>query len=406
MLASIAVAGLIACAVTLGVLSSALRALEERARPNAPLPPITVIRPVRGLDPGLEHNVRAALRQRYPARIETIFVLDDPDDDALPVIEREIARERADARIVLAGRPPPGRTGKLHAMIAGLAAARARTTLVAFADSDTRPDPGVLEDLAASVAASHDVGAAFARAIGTEPAQTLGDVGYGLLLDGIYGPQAAVATRWRGSLPFVMGQTMVLRRSALDACGGLEGSDGELVDDMHIGLRLAGAGYRNVVSGTPVAIVQHGSSFQELRSTALRWMVFGRTGIPSWPFNVPAAVWIVTYLLGVIGAVIALAPCERAALVLCAASAASVVVALEMLRRQQGGAPLPARLWWAPFVCLALVPWWFVRARFTKRIVWRGRTYALDSAGRLGARPGRPPPPPSGPVPLRPRSAW
>src|SRR5690606_28478990 len=190
------------------------------------------------------------------APIETIFVLDDDTDPALPVLQRVVASERANARIVLSGRPPEGRTGKLHAMIRGLEAARARTPLVCFSDSDTRPDPGVLEDLASIVVASRDVGAAFARVIGTRTPRSAGDVGYSLLLDGLYGPQAALASALQPTLPFVMGQTMVLRRSALEACGGLEGSEGELVDDMHIGARLVAAGYRNVISRTPVAIVQ------------------------------------------------------------------------------------------------------------------------------------------------------
>lgn len=390
MLSLVAALGLVASAITLATLSSAIRTLERQPRPNAALPPITVIRPVRGLDPGLEENVVAALRQRHPAASETLFVLDDASDPALPVIERAIGRERADARIVLAGAGPRGRTGKLHAMICGLAAARERTTLIAFADSDTRPDRGLVEDLSATVMASPDIGAAFARAVVTRPARTAGDVGYALLLDGIYGPQAALATRWHRSLPFVMGQTMVLRRSALDACGGLEGSDGQLVDDMHIGARLAAAGFRNVVSARPVAIVQEGLPWDELRSIALRWLVFGRTGIPWWPFNVPAGVWLGTYLLGVVGSLIALARGDGVALALLAASAASVVVALEVLRRQQGGAPTPGRLWWAPFVCLALVPAWFVRARFARTISWRGRAYELDADGRLDTAPERP----------------
>ena len=41
------------------------------------------------------------------------------------------------------------------------------------------------------------------------------------------------------SLPFIMGQTMVLRRRALEAAGGLGASAGQLVDDMDIGARLA-----------------------------------------------------------------------------------------------------------------------------------------------------------------------
>jgi ceramide glucosyltransferase len=385
MLVPIALAGLVASAIMLGLLSLALRDLERCPIPRAVLPPITVIRPVRGLDAELEENVRAALRQRYPVPYETLFVLDDAREPALPVIARAITLEGAAsrARIVLAGAPPRGRTGKLHAMIRGLASAREHTPLVAFADSDTRPGAGVLAALASVVVASPDVGAAFARAIGIRPPRTMADVAYGLLLDGLYAPQAALAMRRRGSLPFVMGQTMVLRRSALDACGGLEGSEGELVDDMHIGARLAAAGHRNVLCSAPVAIVQQRMGWAELRATVLRWMVFGRTGIPWWPFNAPVALWITTFVLGIAGAVLALASGDLVALALTLACSTSVVIGLDLLRRRQGGAPLPWWLWWAPFACLATVPWFFARARFARTIAWRGRTYRLDASGRL-----------------------
>jgi ceramide glucosyltransferase len=378
----IAVTSFVVSIAMFAVLSRALRSLHVRAPSYGALPPMTVIRPVRGLDPELAENTRAALQVRYAAPLETIFVLDEASDAALPVIAREIARERASARIVLAGVPPRGRTGKLHAMIRGLEEARAETPLLCFADSDTRPSADLLEDLARTISASPEVGAVFARAIATRAPRTVGDVGYALLLDGLYGPQVALACALRRSLPFVMGQTMVLRRSALDAVGGLEGSDGELVDDMHIGARLAAAGYLNVLS-SPIAIVQTGLTFRELDAIARRWALFGRTGIPFWPFVLPTVSWLALFFVGLAGGATSLALGDATSVAMFLGTSISVVVSIQVLRARQGGARLPLELWWAPFVCLAMVPAWFVRARFAKTVVWRGRRYALDPAGRL-----------------------
>ena len=58
------------------------------ARRLAPLPSLVVVRPIRGLDPGLAANVRAALAQRYPGALDTIFVLDETGDPAYPVVRR------------------------------------------------------------------------------------------------------------------------------------------------------------------------------------------------------------------------------------------------------------------------------------------------------------------------------
>jgi len=44
---------------------------------------------------------------------------------------------------------------------------------------------------------------------------------------------------------------MLLRRSALEAIGGVEAADGQLVDDMYLGQRLVAAGYRNLVVPHP-----------------------------------------------------------------------------------------------------------------------------------------------------------
>ena len=57
--------------------------------------------------------------------------------------------------------------------------------------------------------------------------------------------------------------------------------------------------------------------------------------------------------------------------------------ALQRLRRSQGGAALPARLWWAPVATLALLPELYLRALFTRSVMWRGRVYQLDPAGAL-----------------------
>ena len=388
MLSSLALWCLAATALAVAALTLALgRAVRATVRPQedlAELPALTVIRPVRGVDVGLDENVRAALRQAYPGALETLFVVDDAREPALPVIERAIADEHADARIVIAGPAPPRRTGKLHAMIRGLEEARGHTELVCFADSDTRPGPTVLRELVETLVAHPCAGSAFARAIGALSPRTLGDAVYALLLDGIYGPQAALAMQRRGSLPFIMGQTMVLRRNALESCGGLEASEGELVDDMNIGARLARAGWRNLLVATPLPIVQEGATWSELSTTAIRWIAYGRTGIPFWPFNLPATLWTALYVVGVAGASIALALRDPTALACFVVSSSSVATAIEGLRRAQGGPPLPIRLWGAPFVCLAMLPWWFVRARFTRAIVWRGRTYRLRGDGRLG----------------------
>ena len=356
---------------------------SRRAARRERLPPMLVVRPVRGLDPGLDDNVAAALGQRYPGALETIFVLDDPDDPAYAVVRRRVEAGSAHARVVIAGSIRPGRTGKLHAMIEGMRAGRFRAPLVCFADSDTRPHPTLLAALARAVLADADVGAAFAPAVSVARPRTAGDVGYGLLLDGIYGPQAALAMARTGSLPFIMGQTMVLRRRALAAAGGLEASTGQLVDDMDIGARIVRAGFRNVLVGPPVPVRSQGLRWSAFRALALRWMAYSRTGIPLWPFGAPATVLEVSFHVSLFAAATAAVLGAPGPAVLFGLVALAVPAGLQLLRRRQGAALVPWRLAWALPVALWLTPLLFVEARLARSVEWRGRRYALDSAGHL-----------------------
>src|SRR5579859_1332266 len=220
-----------------------VRAIAD-ARPQRPTlaryPSVSVIRPVRGRDVDAAANFAAALDTGYPGEVETLFIVDDESDPAWPLLKQAVAHAQHEARVLVAGPPPAGRTGKLNAMIVGLEAARGE--LVAFGDSDTRPDRDVLRVTVETLLAEPGAGSAFAPVVvcnHTGTAGTAGDAGYALLIDALYGPAVALACRATGDLPFIMGQLMVLKRSTLAAIGGLDCARGQLVDDMHIGACVA-----------------------------------------------------------------------------------------------------------------------------------------------------------------------
>src|SRR5690606_26541995 len=73
----------------------------------ADAPPVSVIKPVRGLDPGAEANFRSFFRQRYPSAFELIFACESEDDPAVPLLRRLMEEHpEVPARLVLA---PPRR---------------------------------------------------------------------------------------------------------------------------------------------------------------------------------------------------------------------------------------------------------------------------------------------------------
>ncbi len=373
--------------MAVGLMHSRLsRSLRHRWRPP-PLkhyPPLTVIRPIRGLDAGAEENIRAALRSGYPGAVETIFVFDDPRDPAYVLVERAISEDHgADrTRILFSGNPPAGRTGKLHAMIAGLNAAR--TDLVAFVDSDIRAEPRAMQVLVESVLGTKDAGSAFAPVVVAERPRTAGDAGYTLLLNGLYGPAAAqTADQNGGELPFIMGQFMIFRRAALEAIGGLQCAEGQLVDDMYLGAAVNKAGMHNIVSPHHVTVFQENLGLKEFISTYARWITFSRTGLPGWGFKMNSWIHGVMFWVGLLGGgLLAVLGLWAAALVMFFIPL-TVSLSINGLHREMGGSRLPWRHRWISFGLLLMAPVIYARVLTQRRVTWRGRTYTLDAQARL-----------------------
>ncbi len=367
----------------------AARALRGRQAWRPPplsgaYPSVTVVRPVKGKDVEAAENFRAALDTGYPGSIETLFVFEDEEDPGYALARAAVeAHARSgghgDARILLAGAPPPGRTGKISNMIAG--EAEARGAFVAFGDSDTRPDRGVLTNLIEHLAADEGAGAAFAPPVVPSPPRTAGDVGHDIIINAYL--TAGLETRMgaRRELPFLMGQLMVFRRQALEAIGGSAAADGQLVDDMFLGARLVDHGYRNLVGTHPLHVINYGLGFGDFVRIWRRWLFCGG-GMPASfvrPFVIRAASFYGAVTLAVVAAL------AGPAWAVAAPSALALLEGLHYARlhRLHGGAPIrPRHLWmvWMPYVLAVPI---VVSMLIKPELEWRGHTYRVDSGARL-----------------------
>jgi ceramide glucosyltransferase len=365
-------------------LADALAPAREPA-PRTKFPSLTVVRPVRGKDVGAADNFAAALDTGYPGDVETLFIFDDESDPGLPVARAAVAAHRAAgrrgrARVIVAGPPPAGRTGKLNAMVVGQRLARGE--LIAFGDSDTRPDRQVLRGVVEALLASDDNGAAFAPVLVNQPPRAAGDVLYALMQNALYAPLAAWTAGATRTLPFIMGQLMVFRRQALAAIGGVASVAGQLVDDMAIGQRVHAAGYRNVMSRHPLHIATGGMTLRQFLPLFRRWILFARNGLPMsfvWRQWLQGAEFFAALALALTAIV------TSHALYALPAAAALVAqsVSLVILNRRHGGARIAWRwAWVAPSVFL-LAPLVVLQNGLRKRVEWRGREYELDPHAAL-----------------------
>ena len=124
------------------------RALPRRAPAAraATAPPISILKPLAGVDDGLEENLRTFFEQQYP-EFEILFAVRSPDDPAIAVVERLRARYPAvPSRLMVTGEPPYP-NAKVYSLDRMLAAAR--HDLIVMADSDVRVTPDMLATIAA-----------------------------------------------------------------------------------------------------------------------------------------------------------------------------------------------------------------------------------------------------------------
>ncbi len=153
---------------------------EELAKPRSTFTPfVTVIVPCRGLDDGLDQNLTALLTQDFPI-FEVIFVVDDANDLAVPVIERVSTESGSDeatnvstengsdrgsghttspiTELIIAPKAI-GCAQKIANLREAVLHADERSQAFVFVDSDARPSPDWLRTLVAPLA-DETIGAA------------------------------------------------------------------------------------------------------------------------------------------------------------------------------------------------------------------------------------------------------
>ena len=365
------------------------RAIRPRPEPAMPavFPSITIIRPIKGLDTGIQENLRAAFHNGYAGDREILFAMDDDQEPAYPWVEQVIAEARhthpsIKARIILSGHPPAQRTGKLNAMIEALKSASHE--LVAFIDSDIREDEDDLRVMAATLLADAEAGSVFPTVVSKEPPETLGDVGYAVMVNGLYEPAAlATAHLLGGELPFIMGHMMVLKREAITAIGGLESAEGQLVDDMFLGKRLKEFGYRNRLSPKPATIIQQGTTTAEFIQILIRWIAFSMTGLPLLTCKLPHWLTGISFWTGLIVTVLGLTQGSLTLTLLAVFLTLSVGITINDLHFRMAGTRIPLRYAWGSLIIWLASPAIYAQIWTKREVNWRGRSYRLDTSARL-----------------------
>jgi ceramide glucosyltransferase len=204
----------------------ARRSRDEPSVTSAPassLPPISVLRPVRGLDPYDELTLRSSFTLAYE-RYELILCCEDADDPVVPVIRRLMAEcAHVDAKLLI-GRDTLCSNPKLNNLIKGWRAAR--HDWVVMADSNVLMPADYLQRLLAGWRA--DTGLLCAPPIGCMPEGFWAEVECAFL--------NTYQARWQYAadtvgLGFAQGKTMLWRRADLERAGGIRELGAEIAED-------------------------------------------------------------------------------------------------------------------------------------------------------------------------------
>jgi ceramide glucosyltransferase len=233
-------------------------------------PPLSILKPVRGLDPDAYENYASFCRQDYP-EYEILFCVGDRSDPVLPVLEKLIADfpERSIRILFGSGRVA---TNDKVAKLARLSKEAQHETLV-INDSDVRARPDYLRRMVAPLADAK-VGAVtcFYVPVGeTTLVQKLQTVG---MYSDFY-PGIVVAWQLDG-VKFALGPSIATTRTRLAGFGGYERIENRPGDDLLVGKLIAEQGYEVRIIPYSVLTVPDFQSFRDLFLKRLRWIVVMR----------------------------------------------------------------------------------------------------------------------------------
>jgi ceramide glucosyltransferase len=223
------------------------RKADRSVRPTQSLPPVSILKPLKGTDPDIYESFRSHCLQDYP-EYEIIFGVSDPDDPAVASVQ-QIQREFPERRIKLVvSSTILGANVKVSNLEQMLTSARFEHLIVN--DSDIRVEPDYLRRVIAPLA-DERVGMVTCLYRGVA-APTFGSKLESLGIATDFCAGVLVARQLERGLRFGLGSTLAFRRTDLDRIGGFRSIVDFLADDYELGRRISGLDLEVVLSDVVV----------------------------------------------------------------------------------------------------------------------------------------------------------
>jgi ceramide glucosyltransferase len=343
----------------------------SRAARRAPVnEKISVLKPLCGLDPSLEPNLRSFLNQEG-VDYELLLGVRDEHDGAFPLATR-LAEENPERVKLVLQEGEPGLNPKVNQLVT--LARHASGSLFVISDSNVRVQPGYLRDLVAPLADS-EVGMVTSPIAG-EAGDSLGGQLDALHLQTFITP-AVVGAKVLARQDLFIGKSMALRRSDLERAGGFPAFGRLLAEDHALGRAMLRLGKRAELARLPVVNVTR-LSLKGFFERYARWGLMQRwVAGPGYPAQLLTFPLLLTVLVMIDG-------WSRIEVKL---------LGLSMLGFKLGCDALCVRLLsgrWPSLRTLALVPLKealmfaaFIKAMVSNKVSWRGNPFYVTRGTRL-----------------------
>ncbi|HUI45934.1 MAG TPA: bacteriohopanetetrol glucosamine biosynthesis glycosyltransferase HpnI [Nitrospirota bacterium] len=241
----------------------------RKERSETALPPhipVSIIKPLKGIEPEFAENLRTFCEQDYP-EYEIVLGFSDSADDAIPRV-KEMVDSLTDCNVrTVIGTDRP-RVNPKVSNLEGLAES-ARHPMLAISDSDMRVDRSYLGRCMEEYFSDRNVGLVTSLYKISKP-ESIGAALESLTIALDFIPSVLVARRLEG-VTFGLGASLVLSKKALEEIGGFAAVGDYLADDYQLGNRLWKRGYSIVLSRYVIENVAGPMSIADFWRHQLRW---------------------------------------------------------------------------------------------------------------------------------------
>ena len=354
-----------------GVASFRCRKVAGMLPAPADAPPVSLVRPVCGLDNYAEETLRSGFLLDYPA-YEMLFCCDEADDPVVPLLRKLIAAHPGVAARILIGRNDISANPKLNNCVKGWHGAA--HDWIVLADSNVLMPGDYIQRLMKRYRA--DTGLVCSTPAGSHPDGIFAELECGFL--------NTLQARWQYAAEaigfgFAQGKSMLWRRETLDRHGGIEALGAEIAEDAAATKLVRAQGLRVGLVDNPFDQPLGRRTFAEVWGRQLRWARLRRvTFLPFFLLEIFTGSIFPALAAAFAASVYGYDPASAALAVVAVWLAAEAVLAWSAGWRLT---PLSPIVW---LVRDCMLPVLFTTALMSDDFVWRGNEMTVKEEAKAG----------------------